>query len=115
MTDLRIAPPSAPQKGEILAFADASGRSGPRGLGLSQVAPAANDRAASAHDTADAPDRLLAINPVLGIVGVGKSTWLKLVREKAAPAPVRIGRRCTRWSANAVNAWVRARLAESAK
>jgi predicted DNA-binding transcriptional regulator AlpA len=42
---------------------------------------------------------LLRLPQVLALVGVGKSTWWKLVRDGRAPQAVKLSDRCTAWRA----------------
>jgi predicted DNA-binding transcriptional regulator AlpA len=42
-------------------------------------------------------------------VGVSRSKWWQLVSAHEAPAPIRIGRRSTRWRRSDVFAWLEAR------
>ena len=39
----------------------------------------------------------IRLSTVLQIYPVGRSTWWKLIREKKAPAPVKLSRRCVAW------------------
>ncbi len=43
------------------------------------------------------PNRLIRLKEVLRIVPVSASTWWNWVATSRAPAPVRLGRRCTCW------------------
>lgn len=56
--------------------------------------------------------RLIRLPAALARVGLGRSAWLDLVREKKAPQPIKIGR-ATLWLAAEVDAWVRERVRES--
>lgn len=55
---------------------------------------------------------LIRLPATLQRVGIGRSHWLDLVREKRAPQPIKIGR-ATLWLAAEVDAWVRERVRES--
>ena len=70
------------------------------------------------HDARTAPavkrDRLIRLQEVLRIAGVGKSTWYSLAAQGLAPRCVKITPRCVAWSENAVLSWVQARLQEAA-
>lgn len=43
------------------------------------------------------PNRLIRLKEVLRLVPVAPSTWWHWVRSGKAPAPVRLGTRCTCW------------------
>lgn len=43
------------------------------------------------------PNRLIRLREVLQIVPVSPSTWWSWVAASRAPAPVRLGKRCTCW------------------
>jgi prophage regulatory protein len=43
------------------------------------------------------PNRLIRLKEVLRIVPVSASTWWNWVATSRAPAPVRLGNRCTCW------------------
>ena len=58
-------------------------------------------------------DRLIRLNEVLRIAGVGKSTWYALMAAGKAPHCLQITPRCVAWSEEAVYAWVEARKAEA--
>lgn len=55
---------------------------------------------------------LIRLPSTLQRVGIGRSQWLDLVRERRAPQPIKIGR-STLWLASEVDAWVRERVRES--
>jgi len=59
-----------------------------------------------------ASDRLIRLPATLEVVGLGRSAWLDLVREKRAPQPVKIGR-ATLWVAAEVQQFVRDRIRQS--
>lgn len=54
------------------------------------------------------PWRLLRLEEVLAIVGVSKSALYQWIEEGLFPAPVRVGKRGSRWRASEVAAWVEA-------
>jgi len=43
------------------------------------------------------PNRLIRLREVLQIVPVSPSCWWNWVKEKRAPVPVHLGKRCTCW------------------
>lgn len=47
--------------------------------------------------TSQDPNRLLRIREVLQIIPVSKSCWWGWVASCKAPAPIRLGQRCTCW------------------
>lgn len=66
----------------------------------------------SAPDSEPSGDRLIRLPATLDVVGLGRSAWLDLVREKRAPQPVKIGR-ATLWVAAEVHQFVRDRIRQS--
>jgi prophage regulatory protein len=56
--------------------------------------------------------KLIRLNDVLEITGLSKSQIYSLIAEKKFVRQVKIAR-SSRWSLDAVNAWVDARVAES--
>lgn len=58
-------------------------------------------------------DRLIRLQEVLRLVGVGKSTWYALMAQGLAPQCVRVTPRCVAWSEQACLSWVQARLDET--
>jgi prophage regulatory protein len=57
---------------------------------------------------------LLRLPRVKERVGFGKSQIYKLIRRGEFPAPARIGKRSVAWSAQAIDAWIRERIAAGA-
>ena len=57
----------------------------------------------SSESAAQSPPRLLRLPAVLDLVGLGRTSWLDLVRDCKAPRPVKIGR---------ATVWVEAEIAE---
>ena len=66
----------------------------------------------SGPDATEPTGPLIRLPAALARVGLGRSAWLDLVREKRAPQPIKIGR-ATLWLATEVDAWVRERVRES--
>jgi prophage regulatory protein len=60
-------------------------------------------------------DRLIRIQEVLRLVGVGKSTWYALMSQGLAPRCVQVTPRCVAWSEQACLTWVQDRLAEASR
>lgn len=57
--------------------------------------------------------RLIALPEVVSIAGISKSEIFRRIKLGTFPEPARIGgRRCTRWEASEIQAWIRERLAE---
>lgn len=54
----------------------------------------------------DTPERLIRLPELLKRFPVGRSTWLKWVREGHAPRPVELGPRCTAWRESDLNAFI---------
>jgi prophage regulatory protein len=50
--------------------------------------------------------QLLRLKDVLKIMPVSKSTWWAWVRSGYAPAPIRLGERCTCWSRAAIDNFI---------
>lgn len=51
---------------------------------------------------------LLRLPAVLQLIPVSKSTWWAWVAAAKAPAPVRLGERCTAWKAADIQAFIEA-------
>ena len=62
--------------------------------------------------SAPTPDRLIRLPVTLSLVGLGRSAWLDLVREKRAPAPIKIGR-ATLWVEAEVRRFIAERVRQS--
>jgi prophage regulatory protein len=84
---------------------------GPTGRGsMAHVQPRQAPEAAAAQG-ADIPmDRLIPIGEVCSISGYGRSSVFKFSAQGSFPAPVRLSRRCVRWSELAVRKWVNERV-----
>ena len=100
----------------------------PATLRKSKVARAAADAAGPAGDAdkrparrpipqplevASLPNALLMLQTVAAVTGLSRST---IFRKMAAdppqfPAPIRLGKRCTRWRSACVRAWLSAQVA----
>lgn len=55
---------------------------------------------------------LIRLPATLARVGIGRSAWLDLVRQRRAPQPIKIGR-ATLWVAAEVDAWIGERVRQS--
>lgn len=64
-------------------------------------------------DAAQIPDALLRLPTVQHLTGLGKTTIYALVARNEFPQPIRRGRRCTRWRAAEVTAWLCAQAVRS--
>ncbi len=51
-------------------------------------------------------DKLIPIEEVTELIGVKKPTIYKYVREGNFPKPIKVGKRASRWSLNAVLEWI---------
>lgn len=71
---------------------------------------------AAVQDVAAAlvPDALLTVRTVATLCGVHPQTIYEWVRDGLFPAPLRRGRRFTRWRAEAVMQWLRERAQAAA-
>jgi len=58
---------------------------------------------------ASAPARLIRLPDVLNKVGLGRTAWLELVKNKSAPLPVKIGR-ATLWVESEVFNFIQTRI-----
>jgi prophage regulatory protein len=56
--------------------------------------------------------RLLRLPATLDLVGLGRTAWLDLVRQRNAPQPVKIGR-ATAWVESELSAWLSERIRAS--
>jgi prophage regulatory protein len=63
--------------------------------------------------TAPAPLCLLRLPDVLKRVGLRRTAVYEAVAAGTFPAPIKLGRRCVAWPSDAIEAWVRARIAEA--
>lgn len=52
------------------------------------------------------PDRLLRLEQVKEIVGLGRTMIYDLINQKAFPAPIKLGVNASRWSEQAVYLWL---------
>lgn len=57
-------------------------------------------------------DALLRIHTVTQVTGLSSATVYRKLAAKQFPQPVRLGRRCTRWKAADVRAWIQAQGGE---
>ena len=64
-------------------------------------------------EAASLPDALLKIQTVAAVTGLSPSTiFRKLAADPPQfPAPIRLGKRCTRWRSACVRAWLSAQVA----
>lgn len=53
----------------------------------------------------------LRVGEVLELVGVAERTWLRWVKEGAAPKPVRLGERAVAWRLSDLREWLESREA----
>ncbi len=58
------------------------------------------------------PEALLKIQTVTAVTGRSESTIRRMVAEGKFPAPVKDGKRCTRWVAGQVSNWLKAKGAQ---
>jgi prophage regulatory protein len=68
---------------------------------------------ATADDEPVAPLCLLRLPQVKERTGMGRSMIYEAIKAGTFVAPIRLGRRCVAWPSDAVNAWVRDRIAQS--
>jgi len=61
--------------------------------------------------TTSAPLCLLRMPDVIARVGLRRTAIYDMVKLGTFPAPVKLGRRCVAWPSDAVDAWVRAKVA----
>lgn len=54
--------------------------------------------------------KLLRINQVLEITGLGRSTVYNYVAKKTFPEPIKLGQRSSAWIESEVNAWIESRI-----
>ena len=64
-------------------------------------------------EAASLPDALLKIQTVAAVTGLSASTIFRKVAADPPqfPAPVRLGKRCTRWHSSSVRGWLAAQVA----
>lgn len=58
--------------------------------------------------------KVLRLNMVIEISGLGKSTIYKYIAEGMFPKPIHLGPRCVGWIEDEIHAWIDARLKERA-
>jgi prophage regulatory protein len=63
--------------------------------------------------TPAAPLCLLRLPAVLERVGLGRTAVYDAVAAGRFPAPIKLGRRCVAWPSDAIDQWVRDRIAEA--
>jgi prophage regulatory protein len=63
--------------------------------------------------TVAAPLCLLRLPQVRVRVGLGRTAIYDGIAAGTFPAPIKLGRRCVAWPSDAIDAWVRERIAES--
>jgi len=56
-------------------------------------------------------DALLKITTVMAVAGLSESSIRRKVADGTFPAPIKDGKRCTRWVAGNVTNWLRAKAA----
>jgi|LakMenEpi03Aug12_release.lakeMendotaPanAssembly.Ray.scaffolds.fasta_scaffold2981034_1 prophage regulatory protein len=56
---------------------------------------------------------LLRLADVQRRVGLKRSTVYELIRRGEFPPPIHLSRRCTAWLAEEIEAWIKARIAQS--
>lgn len=61
------------------------------------------------------PTGFVRLPDVLRVYPVGKSTWWAMVREGRAPAPVKLGYRCTAWRVEDIRALIEATAPKGAE
>jgi prophage regulatory protein len=59
------------------------------------------------------PISLLRLPDVLARVGLKKTALYEMIKAGTFPAPIRLGLRCSAWPSDAIDGWVRARIAEA--
>lgn len=62
-------------------------------------------RPASGNALAAARPALLRLSEVCRLVGLGRSTIYRRIKEKTFPAPLRVGDRSVRWAGDVIDAW----------
>ena len=70
-------------------------------------------RAAQSLHAAQVAEALLRLSTVEAITGLGKSTIYAMLKadDGSFPKPIRLGRRCTRFKAGEITAWLAAQSA----
>lgn len=66
-------------------------------------------------EAAALPDALLRMANVEAQTGLSRPTIYRKIAAGEFPQPVRLGRRCSRWSAAAVREWIQAQAAGAAQ
>lgn len=72
-----------------------------------------NDRNPQPLHALQLADALLRIATVTQAAGISSATVYRLIAAGKFPEPVRLGKRCTRWKAADVRAWIQAQGAAS--
>lgn len=63
-------------------------------------------------DSLKIPEALLKISTVTAVTGLSESSIRRAVAAGTFPAPVKMGSRCTRWVAQSITNWLRAKGAK---
>ncbi len=75
-----------------------------------QPIPNTRDRGCTQPVSAiNVPEALLKIETVTAVTGLSKTSIRRKVAQGKFPAPVKDGKRCTRWVAGQVSNWLRAK------
>lgn len=77
----------------------------PTGPLASTLAPGPPAAVSSPPAPAGAPPLLLDARAAAALLGIGRSTWLRLVSAGKAPVPLKLGA-CVRWPRPALEAWI---------
>ena len=58
------------------------------------------------------PQAHIRLATLLSIIGLGRSTWYRMMAEGTAPQPLRFGPRCSRWLASDVSKFLAERAVQ---
>ena len=73
---------------------------------------ARHSRATQTIQALHIPEALLKIQTVVAVTGLSESSIRRAVAAGTFPAPVKMGSRCTRWVAQSITNWLRAKGAK---
>jgi prophage regulatory protein len=76
---------------------------------MNQTTNRGNDRNPQPLHAVQLADALLRIKTVTHACGVSAATIYRMIAAGEFPEPVRLGKRCTRWKAADVRAWIQAK------
>lgn len=75
---------------------------------MALIEPKPRQRKPQPLQAAQISDALLTLQTVQALTALGKTSIYQKVAQRTFPTPIRQGKRCTRWRAGDVQAWLQA-------